>query len=216
VASPSTTASTRPIRSASSASTARPVNTRSLARDGPTSRASRWVPPPPGMIPSRISGWANLAVRDATRRSQASASSQPAAEAGAVDHRHARPRQPGEPGEQVAAGGALPRDLLFGLPEDLVEAGDVGAGEEGSLPARADDEPLGPPPQGPVLEAVEGRRQVGEHRGGEHVVAVVGNRERQHHEAVVEVFDRQGGGVRCGRWHERGFRGFACPGRQNR
>jgi len=30
---------------------------RSLARAGPIRRPSRWVPPPPGMMPSRISGW---------------------------------------------------------------------------------------------------------------------------------------------------------------
>ena len=34
-------------------------------------------PPPPGMIPSRISGWPNSADSDATIMSQASASSQP-------------------------------------------------------------------------------------------------------------------------------------------
>ena len=43
----------------------------------PITRARRWVPPPPGMIPSRISGWPNSALSEATIMSQASASSQP-------------------------------------------------------------------------------------------------------------------------------------------
>ena len=51
-----TTRSASPMRSASSALTCRPLIMMSLARDGPTSRARRWVPPPPGMIPRRISG----------------------------------------------------------------------------------------------------------------------------------------------------------------
>ena len=72
-----TTRSTRPIRSASSAPTKRPVKMRSLARAGPTSRGSRCVPPAPGMMPSRISGWPSRALSPATRRSQHSASSQP-------------------------------------------------------------------------------------------------------------------------------------------
>ena len=50
---------------------------RSLARAGPTSRASRWVPPAPGMMPRLISGWPSFASAAATRQSQARASSQP-------------------------------------------------------------------------------------------------------------------------------------------
>ena len=72
-----TTRSTRPIASASSALTNRPVKMRSLARLGPTSRVSRWVPPAPGMIPSRISGWPSTASSAANRTSAHSASSQP-------------------------------------------------------------------------------------------------------------------------------------------
>src|SRR6185503_2918832 len=48
-----------------------------LQRCFPITRARRWVPPPPGMIPSRISGWPNWALSEATIMSQASASSQP-------------------------------------------------------------------------------------------------------------------------------------------
>src|SRR5262249_51081567 len=71
------TGSTRPIRSASAAPTKRPVNTMSLARAGPMSRGSRWVPPAPGMMPSRISGWPSWAPSPATRKSAHSASSRP-------------------------------------------------------------------------------------------------------------------------------------------
>ena len=39
------------------------LHTISLARAGPTSRASRCVPPPPGMMPSRISGWPSRGCR---------------------------------------------------------------------------------------------------------------------------------------------------------
>ena len=59
------------------ASMRRPVSTSSIARCLPITRASRWVPPPPGMIPSRISGWPNSADSEATIMSHASASSQP-------------------------------------------------------------------------------------------------------------------------------------------
>jgi len=76
-ASGSTTRSTSPIDRASDASTILPLNTRSLALDAPTRRASRCVPPPPGMMPRRISGWPNRLDVPAIRRSQASASSQP-------------------------------------------------------------------------------------------------------------------------------------------
>src|SRR5579884_300400 len=72
-----TTRSTRPMARASLASTWRPERIRSLARAGPTSRLRRWVPPPPGMMPSRISGWPKRASSAATRKSQARASSQP-------------------------------------------------------------------------------------------------------------------------------------------
>ena len=53
------------------------MSTSSIARCLPITRASRCVPPPPGMIPRRISGWPSSALSDATIMSQASASSQP-------------------------------------------------------------------------------------------------------------------------------------------
>ena len=43
----------------------------------PTARGSRWVAPIPGMMPSFISGWPNLAVSAAMIRSHCMASSQP-------------------------------------------------------------------------------------------------------------------------------------------
>ncbi len=48
-----------------------------IARPWPTSRGSRWVPPPPGMIPRFVSGWPSFALSPAIRMSQAMASSQP-------------------------------------------------------------------------------------------------------------------------------------------
>ena len=55
----------------------RPESTSSIVRCLPITRASRCVPPPPGMIPSVISGWPNSAVSEATIMSHSSASSQP-------------------------------------------------------------------------------------------------------------------------------------------
>ncbi len=55
----------------------RPVKMNSLARFSPMSRGSTCVPPQPGMTPTRISGWPNLAVSAAIARSVASTSSQP-------------------------------------------------------------------------------------------------------------------------------------------
>ena len=72
-----TTRLTRPERSASAASIMRPVRHRSIALDLPIARVSRWVPPMPGMVPSVISGWPNLAVSEAMMMSHIMASSQP-------------------------------------------------------------------------------------------------------------------------------------------
>src|SRR6516162_7610817 len=72
-----TTRATRPERSASAASIMRPVKIRSMALALPTARARRCVPPMPGMTPSLISGWPNLALSAAMMRSHIMASSQP-------------------------------------------------------------------------------------------------------------------------------------------
>ena len=55
----------------------RPVRISSIARALPIARVSRCVPPAPGMTPSRISGWPNVASSPATIMSQVIASSQP-------------------------------------------------------------------------------------------------------------------------------------------
>ena len=49
----------------------------SMAFDLPTKRVSRCEPPMPGMTPSVISGWPNLAVSAAMMKSHIMASSQP-------------------------------------------------------------------------------------------------------------------------------------------
>ena len=72
-----TTRDTRPQRSASAASIIRPVRHMSIAFDLPTKRVSRCEPPMPGMTPSVISGWPNLAVSAAMMKSHIMASSQP-------------------------------------------------------------------------------------------------------------------------------------------
>ena len=84
------TASARPIRSASAASIMSPVMHSSLALAMPTRRASRWVPPNPGMTPSLTSGWPNLRlvrrVDEVARQRQLAA----AAEREPVDRRDPR------------------------------------------------------------------------------------------------------------------------------
>ena len=72
-----TTRATRPERSASAASIMRPVSANSIAFALPMARVSRCVPPAPGMTPSLISGWPNLAVSAARMKSHIIASSQP-------------------------------------------------------------------------------------------------------------------------------------------
>ena len=48
-----------------------------MALNLPTARTRRWVPPMPGMMPMRISGWAKLACSPAMMMSQCIASSLP-------------------------------------------------------------------------------------------------------------------------------------------
>ena len=55
----------------------RPVRIISIALALPTARVSRCVPPMPGMTPSLISGWPNLALSAAMMMSHIMASSQP-------------------------------------------------------------------------------------------------------------------------------------------
>ena len=68
---------TRPASRASWAFNTLPPRMISFARPSPIRRARRWVPPKPGIMPSPISGWPKVALSEASRRSQAAASSQP-------------------------------------------------------------------------------------------------------------------------------------------
>jgi hypothetical protein len=49
----------------------------SMAFALPIARGRRWVPPAPGVTPTLISGWPNLALSAAIRKSHIIASSQP-------------------------------------------------------------------------------------------------------------------------------------------
>ncbi|MQM39778.1 hypothetical protein KBTX_03810 [wastewater metagenome] len=74
-----TASSTRPLRAAERALTWRPVSIMSSASGSPTSRGSRWVPPPPGNSPSWTSGRPSRVWPASVqmRASQAMASSSP-------------------------------------------------------------------------------------------------------------------------------------------
>ena len=73
----STTRFTSPKLNAVSASIKSPNRISSLARASPMSRGKRWVPPDPGITPSRTSGMPSRAILAATRRSQHMANSRP-------------------------------------------------------------------------------------------------------------------------------------------
>src|ERR671918_682386 len=73
-----TTRFASPRRSASPASTVRPVHPSSLARAAPTRCDSRWIPPRSGIRPKRTSSMAKRTSSAHTRRSQARASWNPA------------------------------------------------------------------------------------------------------------------------------------------
>src|SRR5260370_308436 len=72
-----TTSLTSPIARASRAATGSPVSSMRIARNFPTARVSRCVPPAPGMIPTRTSGCPKLAPSPATMMSACIASSHP-------------------------------------------------------------------------------------------------------------------------------------------
>ncbi len=71
------TSLTNPMARASGARTVQPVNSMRSAWNLPTARTRRWVPPAPGITPTRTSGWAKRAEAPATIRSQCIANSQP-------------------------------------------------------------------------------------------------------------------------------------------
>lgn len=68
---------TIPSRQASKPSTTSPASTIRAATPGPHSRASRWVPPAPGINPRRVSGRQSRATFATIPRSHANASSKP-------------------------------------------------------------------------------------------------------------------------------------------
>mmetsp|Transcript_21885 Transcript_21885/g.56295 ORF Transcript_21885/g.56295 Transcript_21885/m.56295 type:complete len:210 (-) Transcript_21885:39-668(-) len=72
-----TTRLASPRAHASSAPMCSPVSTSSMARDLPSARVNRCVPPRPGIVPSLISGWPKVAFSPAMMKSHAIANSQP-------------------------------------------------------------------------------------------------------------------------------------------
>lgn len=66
-----------PKKYASGADTRRPVRIRSRARPMPIRDGRRCVPPAPGMMPSRVSGRATMALEVSTRKCVERASSRP-------------------------------------------------------------------------------------------------------------------------------------------
>ena len=91
--------STRPISCASAAPSRSPRSSRRVAWARPTSRGSRCVPPPPGMIPSRISG----------QPISAGPLAHDAEVAGERELAAAAERVPGDLGDRPAAAAARPR-----------------------------------------------------------------------------------------------------------
>ena len=129
-----TTSVTSPIASASSALTRRPRMMMSFARPSPTSRASRCVPPEPGIIPIVASGSAICMSSAAMRKSQASASSRPTPKT--------YPSQLRDHGLRAALGrGDVLRELRDDPRRLRQEAGDVAAGGELATGSGEDDEP---------------------------------------------------------------------------
>ena len=117
------------MRSASSASTMRPVRIMSSARPSPTMRGRRWVPPSISGTPKRRSVKPSLASSVAMRRSHQSASSSPPA-------RH----QP-EIAAIVGFGEIRRREAERAVLEleprgEALDRLEVGAGAEGQLAAR--------------------------------------------------------------------------------
>ena len=114
----------------------RPVKMNSLARFSPMSRGSTCVPPQPGMTPTRISGWPNLAVSAAMARSLASTSSQPPPRARPLTDGDDRLGQHADGLVRTAA--RLVDDGVDERPRG--ELVDVGAGAEGLVAAAGDDD----------------------------------------------------------------------------
>ncbi len=129
-----TTWLTIPRFMASVAEIMRPVKMSSLAFFSPTRRGSTWVPPPPGMRPTRTSVWPSLDVLGGDDDVAGDHQLAARAESQAVDHGHHRLGH--VPDEFERPGDVLLRHYIGGDPGDVL--GHVGAGAEGFL-ARAGD-----------------------------------------------------------------------------
>ena len=133
----------QPRRSASSASTVRPVSSRSRACAAPTTFGSRKVPAMPACMPSFTNGTPSFAPDGGVPDVAGEREAQPGADRGPVDggdRRHLEPadRQPG------------PVERQHPLPQ-LVDRGVGLAGDPGGVAAGAERRPLArsPRPPGP-------------------------------------------------------------------
>ena len=134
-----TTSWTRPIRSASSASSTLPVRISSLARAGPTTRGRRCVPPAPGRHREAHLGQPEPGALRGDPEVAAQRELQPAAERVALDRGDRRHRQRG----QAPRDAGLELEPLAAARAPLgLELADVRAGRERPLAAaRHDDRP---------------------------------------------------------------------------
>ena len=125
---------TRPMqRFAGAASIVSPVRMSSSARMTPTRRASRWVPPKPGMTPSFTSGWPNFAV---ARVDEVAGERQLAA---AAEREAVHRRDPGTCAESRSSTRVRRARRRRAPPGPCPHRGDVGAGDE-RLVARAGED----------------------------------------------------------------------------
>ena len=111
-----------------------------------------------------------------------------AAEADAVDDRHARPRLGREPREDRAARRAQSLDLLRGHAVQPLETGDVGPGKKRALPLGSEHDRRR---RRSGVHAVERPRQLGYGFRSQHILGVVGNKKRDHDPTIVPPFERE-------------------------
>ena len=111
-----------------------------------------------------------------------------AAEADAVDDRHARPRLGREPREDRAARCAQSLDLLRGHAVQPLESGDVGPGKKRAFPLGAEQDRRR---RRSGIHAVERPRQLCHGFRCEHILGVVGNKKRDHDHTIVPPFERE-------------------------
>ena len=111
-----------------------------------------------------------------------------AAEADAVDDRHARPRLGRKPREDRAARRAQSLDLHRGHAVQSLEAGDIGPGKKRALPRRSEHDRRR---RRSGVHAVERPRQLGYGFRREHILGVVGYKKRDHDPTIVPPFERE-------------------------